>query len=548
MTETRTAAQILVDCLVAQGTSHAFCVPGESYLAVLDALYDARNSIQLVTGRHEAGVANMAEAHGKLTGRPGVAFVTRGPGATHAAIGVHTAKQDSTPLILFIGQIDRATRDREAFQEVDYRAMFGTVAKWVAEIDDASRMAEYVTRAFAVAMNGRPGPVVLALPEDMLVEAVPARVPPRVEPVRAAAVPADIARIEALLARARRPLVVLGGSGWSAAGLAAVQAFAEANRLPVATGFRRKALIDNRHPCYVGELGLGPNPKLAARTREADLLIVLGSRLSEVVTSGYTLVEAPLPRQTLVHVHPDSGEIGRVYQAEVGIAASLDCVAAALAAVRVDSAAWAADTATARADYEAWVAPVAVGEGVNLAAVMAHLAEVLPEDAILTNGAGNFAAWLHRFYEHRRPGTQLAPTNGAMGYGLPAAVAAKLVDPARTVVCIADDGDFQMSFQELSTAAQYGAAIIVLVANNGVYGTIRMHQDREYPGRVSGTTMMNPDFAALARAYGGHGARVERTEDFPAAFAQARAAGTLAVLDLAVSPKFISPTKTLSDL
>lgn len=551
MAETvRTAAQTLVDCLVAQGATHAFCVPGESYLAVLDALHDVRDTLQLITCRHEAGAANMAEAHGKLTGRPGLCFVTRGPGATHAAIGVHTARQDSTPMILFIGQVARADRDREAFQEVDYRQMFAPLAKWVAEIEDPARMAEYVSRAYAIAMNGRPGPVVLALPEDMLVEACPApeRRCERIEAANPAPAPAALSRFRELLAGSARPLVLLGGSGWSEAGLASLKDFAQANRLPVATTFRRKALFDNTHPNYAGDLGIGPNPKLAERVKQADLLIVFGSRLSEMTTSGYTLITPPVPSQRLIHIHPDPDELGKVYQPALAVASGLDEAAHALAGLTVDSSRWAGAAEKAHADYLNWVQPVAVDEGVNLSEVMAHLGSTLPHDAILTNGAGNFAAWLHRFYQHRRCRTQLAPTSGAMGYGVPAAVAAKIVHPERTVVCLAGDGDFMMTAQELATAVQYGANVIVLISNNGVYGTIRMHQDREYPGRVSGTELVNPDFVAFAAAFGCHAAKVERTEDFPAAFEAARQSNRPAVLELSVSARHIAPNKVLSDL
>ena len=551
MAETvRTAAQTLVDCLVAQGATHAFCVPGESYLAVLDALHDVRDTLQLITCRHEAGAANMAETHGKLTGRPGLCFVTRGPGATHAAIGVHTARQDSTPMILFIGQVARTDRDREAFQEVDYRQMFAPLAKWVAEIEDPARMAEYVSRAYAIAMNGRPGPVVLALPEDMLVEACPApeRRCERIEAANPAPAPAALARFRELLAGSARPLVLLGGSGWSEAGLASLKDFAQANRLPVATTFRRKALFDNTHPNYAGDLGIGPNPKLAERVKQADLLIVFGSRLSEMTTSGYTLITPPVPSQRLIHIHPDPDELGKVYQPALAVASGLDEAAHALAGLTVDSSRWAGAAEKAHADYLNWVQPVAVDEGVNLSEVMAHLGSTLPHDAILTNGAGNFAAWLHRFYQHRRCRTQLAPTSGAMGYGVPAAVAAKIVHPERTVVCLAGDGDFMMTAQELATAVQYGANVIVLISNNGVYGTIRMHQDREYPGRVSGTELVNPDFVAFAAAFGCHAAKVERTEDFPAAFEAARQSNRPAVLELSVSARHIAPNKVLSDL
>lgn len=546
MTAARTAAQILVDCLIAQGVRHAFCVPGESYLAVLDALYDVKDQLSLTVCRHEAAAANMAEAAGKLSGRPGIAFVTRGPGATHAAIGVHTARQDSTPMILFVGQIARTDRDREAFQELDYRQVFGGLAKWAAEIDTPQRMAEYVGRAFAVAMNGRPGPVVLALPEDMLTQAVEApAIPPMVFPARTAPDPQAVAELAERLHRAERPLIWLGGSGWTPGGLRALARAVNQHGLPVATAFRRKALFDNCDRHYAGELGLGANPRLLQRVRDADLLIALGTRLSEITTQGYTLLDPTRPQRQLVHVHGCAEELGKVYQPGLAIQASPDLFAECLASIPVEHRPvdWCAE---ARADYEAWITPVEVVGGVNLARVIGHLSDTLPRDAILTNGAGNFAAWLHRYYQHRQPGTQLAPTSGAMGYGAPAAIAASILHPERMVVCVAGDGDFQMSLAELATAVERRVAPIFLIANNGVYGTIRMHQALHYPGRISGTTLANPDFAALARSYGAHGATVERTEDFAAAFADACASGKPAVLDLKTDARAIAPGKVLS--
>lgn len=548
MTTLLTAAQVLVRTLVEQGVTHVFCVPGESYLAVLDALFEVQDRITLITCRHEAAAANMAEAYGKLTGRPGIAMVTRGPGATHAAIGVHTARQDSTPMILFIGQVARSDRHREAFQEINYEQMFGPIAKWTAEIERPERMAEYVAHAFSIALNGRPGPAVLSLPEDMLVEGSPRVSLPVIKPAYSAPSRADLSHLQSLLTPAHAPLVLVGGSGWSDQGLSDLRQFIEANNLPIATSFRRKALFDNSHPNYVGDLGIGPNPKLAARVKDADVLLVIGSRLSEMTTSGYSLLSAPWSQQKLIHIHPDPAELGKVYQPTLAIAASFDEVAHALTDIQIPAPAWSQSTKTGRADYEAWIKPVTVEEGVNLSQVMAYLDNSLEPNAILTNGAGNFAAWLHRFYQHRQPRTQLAPTSGAMGYGVPAAIAAKILYPQRTVVCVAGDGDFVMSGQELATAAQYGANVIFLVSNNGVYGTIRMHQDREYPGRVSGTELKNPNFADFARAFGCFGARVNTTEEFAEAFKAAQASGLPAVLDLNMSAKFIAPSRTLSDL
>ncbi|MEA2663982.1 MAG: acetolactate synthase large subunit, partial [Candidatus Eremiobacteraeota bacterium] len=482
-----TGGETLVRALRANGVERVFCVPGESFLAVLDALYDAP-SIGVVTCRHEAGAANMAEADGKLTGRPGICFVTRGPGATHASTGVHTAMQDSTPLILFVGQVARGMRGREAFQEVDYAQMFGGMAKWAAEIADARRIPEYVARAFHVALSGRPGPVVLALPEDVLrgradvAELAPA--------TASGAHPGadDMAQLRALLARAERPLAILGGSGWDEAARAAFARFAERSGLPVACGFRRQTLFDNRHELYAGDVGIGVNPALARRVREADLLLALGTRLSEATTSGYTLVEAPRPKQRLVHAHADPNELGRVFEPDLAINAVPRHLAAALDALEpVDGTRWSAWARAAHDDYLASLRPSLPGGALDLAAIVRWLSGTLPEDAILCNGAGNFAAWLHRFFQYKRLGTQLAPTSGAMGYGVPAAVAAKLRYPARTVVVIAGDGDFMMSGHELATAAQFGAAIVAIVVNNGMLGTIRMHQERAYPGRTIAT-------------------------------------------------------------
>ncbi|MBP9182204.1 MAG: thiamine pyrophosphate-binding protein [Fuscovulum sp.] len=542
----RHGGRILADHLAAYGVTRVFSVPGESFLAALDGLYD--HGIANIVCRHEGGAAMMAEATGKLTGRPGVAFVTRGPGATNAAAGVHVAKQDSTPMILFVGQIARGHRDREAFQEVDYRAVFGPLAKWAAEVDQIERLPEYISRAFHVAMSGRPGPVVLALPEDMLSSR--AEVPDLPPP--AAAVPggaeAQAAAVAAAIRAAERPLVVVGGSQWSVEAAEALEAFAEGWGLPVAVSFRRQDRLDNASRAYVGDLGVGMNPRLAARLKAADLLVVLGSRLGDIATGGYELLDPARPPR-LVHVHADAGELGRVFRPEVSVCATAPAMVAALAALTPPNArAWDGWAQEARADFETWQQPVPTPGAVRMEDVVGWLADHLPEDAVVTNGAGNYAAFLHRYYRFRRHGTQLAPTSGSMGYGFPAAIAACLHDPGRTVVCLAGDGCFQMTLNEMSTAVQHGAAPVVIVANNGRYGTIRMHQEREYPGRVSGTDLANPDFAALARAYGGHGEVVERQEDFAAAFARARAAGTVAVIELRLDPQVLSTAMTVDQM
>jgi acetolactate synthase-1/2/3 large subunit len=547
-TRLRTGGQILVDALVAQGADRAFGVPGESYLAVLDALYDA--PVEFVICRHEGAAANAAEADGKLTGRPGICMVTRGPGATHAAIGVHTAMQDSTPMILLIGQVDRPFREREAFQEVDYRAFFTPIAKWATEIEDAARIPEVVSRAFTVATSGRPGPVVIALPEDMLTDEADVADLPRSEPARAAPRARDIEALRDELQRAARPLVLLGGSGWSEEACADVRAFAEANGLPVTASFRRQDLFDNTHPNYAGHVGLGIDPKLDARVAETDLLVVIGARLSENCTAGYTRIAAPQPRQRLVHVHPSAEEIGKVFRPVLGIASDLEAFAAAARAMApVDFAGREAWLTDARAGFEAWTAPparAAEATGVDLGRCLAHLNDVLPPETIMTNGAGNFAIWLHRFWRYRNFRTELAPTSGAMGYGLPAALAAKLRRPDAPVVCFAGDGDFSRYPQELASAAQAGADLICVVVNNGMYGTIRMHQERHYPGRVVGTRLANPDFVKFAEACGCHAERVERTEDFAAAFERALNAGRPALIEAVTDPNQITPTARIS--
>ena len=545
----RTGGQILVEQLKIHGVDTIFQVPGESFLAVLDALYDARNQIRLITCRHEGGACNMADAYGKLTGQPGICFVTRGPGATHASVGVHTAFQDSTPLILFVGQVARDQVEREAFQEIDYRRMFGPMTKWVAEIDQAARIPELVSQAFHRATAGRPGPVVIALPEDMLTE--PASVPDAgpYSPVQAHPGPQDMARLRALLAQAQRPFVLLGGSTWTEEAIADIAAFAEANHLPVGCAFRWQDRFDNTHPLYAGDVGVGVNPKLAARIKACDLLLVVGPRLGEMTTAGYTLLDIPVPQQPLVHVHAGAEELGRVYQAKLAINAGMAAFAAAARALApIDSPPWRAWTDAANADYRAWIAPPRIPGDLQMAEVMAWLRQRLPADAIVTNGAGNYSTWAHRFHQFRRFHTQLAPTSGAMGYAVPSAVAAKLVHPGRIVVSLAGDGEFMMTGQELATAMQYGAAPVILVINNGMYGTIRMHQEREYPERVSGTELKNPDFAALARAYGAFGATVTRTEEFAPAFEAALACGTAALIEMKIDPEAITPRQSLSEI
>lgn len=540
---------ILVDALLRNGVDTVYCVPGESYLPVLDGLHDAA-AIRTIVTRHEGAASNMAEAYGKLTGRPGICFVTRGPGATHASNGVHTAMQDSTPMILFVGQIEGKFKGREAFQEVDYARMFGGLAKWATEIDSLERIPEIVAKAFSIAMSGRPGPVVIGLPEEVLFGSGAAPVAPAVRIAQAAPEPAALEELQALLTSAQKPLVVVGGTGWSADGLAALKRFVSANKLPVASSFRRQDLFDNRDPHYVGMLGLGVSPKLAERVKETDLLLVIGSRLSETVSNGYTLIESPVPKQPLVHVHPDPEELGRVYHAHLPILSSLSQFALALDELApVLEKPWAAWTEAARADYVAHSTPPASHPdlaGVDLAHVVGHLSETLPDDAVITNGAGNYTVWVHRFYRYRRAATELAPTNGAMGYGFPAAIAAKLRNPSQTVVCFAGDGCFMMYPQELMTAVQYGAPLVVIVVNNGMLGTIRMHQEREYPNRVSATDLANPDFIAFARSFGAHAERVERTEDFPAAFERARDAGMPALIELRMDPKQITPAARLA--
>ncbi len=545
----RTGGRILVDALKIHGVDRAFCVPGESYLAVLDALHDARDAIELITCRQEGGAANMAEAYGKLTGRPGICFVTRGPGATNASIGVHTAFQDSTPMILFIGQVARGQVEREAFQEVDFRRMFGPLCKWVAQIDDAARIPELVSQAFHRAVAGRPGPVVLALPEDMLTDSADVADAGPSPAVQASPGIADLARLRAMLAGAKRPFMLVGGGGWNAQAVADIRAFAEAFDLPVGASFRCQDLYDNTAPNYAGDVAIGINPKLAERVKTCDLLLVVGARLGEMTTGGYSLVGIPVPQQRLVHVHPGAEELGRVYQAALPINSGMPQFAAAARAIApVDPSAWRDWTRSARADYLANLEHPQIPGALQMGEIMAWLRGRLPADAIIANGAGNYTTWAHRFYQYRAFRTQLAPTSGAMGYGVPAAVAAKAVHRDRIVVSFNGDGCFLMNGQELATAVQYGLAVIFLVINNGMYGTIRMHQEREYPGRTVATDLVNPDFAALARAYGATGETVIKTEEFAPAFERALAAGKPALLELRLDPEAITPRLSLSQI
>ena len=541
----RTGGRILVDQLVAQGCERVFTVPGESFLAVLDALHDTP-AIELVTCRQEGGVAFMACADGTLTHRPGIAFVTRGPGATNASIGVHVAMQDSQPMILFIGDIDRGTRDREAFQEVDFQAMFTPLAKWAARIDDARRIPEYVARAYATAMNGRPGPVVLALPEDMLLDAVEAVDRPRVERVNQMPGPDAIAQVHEILRSAQAPIAIVGGAGWDMAASAAFDSFARRWDIPVACAFRRQDSMPNAKGRWAGNLGYGPNPKLVQRIRDADVLLVAGPRLGEATTDGYTLIAPDHPGQTLIHVHPDPDELNRTYRADIAICAGMWEVGGALALP--DAPPLSGDRCTeAHAEYLAWSTPAPrAGVAMDLGPCVAAMREAMPVDTIVCNGAGNFSGWWHRYWRYAGPGCQLAPTAGAMGYGVPAAVAAKLRHPDRAVVALAGDGDFLMNGQELATAVQHGADILVLVIDNGAYGTIRMHQEREFPGRVSATRLHNPDFAALARAYGCWSETVERTEDFAPALDCAMAESGVRLLHIRTDVEAITAGTTLA--
>ncbi|MFD9898465.1 thiamine pyrophosphate-binding protein [Mesorhizobium sp. NPDC059025] len=544
----KTGGKLIVEALEANGVDRIFCVPGESYLAVLDALYDS--PIRTIVCRQEGGAAMMADCQGRLTGKPGICFVTRGPGATNASAGVHIAMQDSIPMILFIGQIAGHAREREAFQEVNYKRFFGDIAKWVVEIDRAERIPELVTRAFAVATSGRPGPVVISLPEDMLVSDVDAPKALPFTPVQTYPGAAELDALEMLLGTAKRPFVILGGTRWSPDAVTDMKTIAENWALPVGCSFRRQMLFDHLHPNYAGDVGIGINPKLGNAIKEADVVLLIGGRMGEMPSSDYTILKSPYPDQALAHVHADANELGRVYRPTLAINASPAAFVEAFARRRPKAApAWAAETAKLHDAYLAWSTTPKTGPGaVHMGPIMDYLESVLPEDAILTNGAGNYATWVHRFHRFRRYGTQAAPTSGSMGYGLPAAVSAKSVFPEREVVCFAGDGCFMMHGQEFATAVQYDLPIITVVVNNGIYGTIRMHQEREYPGRVEGTDLRNPDFAALARAYGGHGETVVKTEEFAPAFERARASGKPSIIEVKLDPEAITPARTLTDI
>ncbi|MGH8689024.1 MAG: thiamine pyrophosphate-binding protein [Burkholderiales bacterium] len=542
----RHGGRILADALVGHGVKLAFGVPGESFLPVLDGFYDVRDRLQFVACRQEGGASYMAEAYGKLAGEPGVLLVTRGPGASNGAVGVHTAFQDSTPMVVFVGQVGNDFAEREAFQEIDYRRMYGPLTKWVAQIDRVERIPEYVSRAFHTAMAGRPGPVLLALPEDMLFTQAAVADVPRYKTVRAAPSPAEMAQLQAMLQAAERPFVLLGGGGWDRASCDRIRAWLETSQLPAGTSFRCQDLLDNRSNAFAGDVGISINPNLAARVREADVVLVIGARLGEMTTGGYTLFQAPVPTQKLIHVHGGAEELGRVYRAELPINSGMARFVEALAQVRLDGAKWAARTRQAREEFLAWTEVRPMPGALQYGKIVRWLSERLPEDAIVAGGAGNFSGWVHRYFRYKGFRTQLGSTNGSMGCGLPAAIAAKLAAPERTVIAVTGDGDFLMTGQELATAVQYGAPVIVLVVNNGMYGTIRMHQEREYPGRISGTELKNPDFAAFARAFGAHGEVVEATDQFAPAFERARASGKPAVIELRIDPDAITTSTTLS--
>ena len=544
----KTGGQLIVEALKANGVKRVSCVPGESYLAVLDALYDS--GIDVLVCRQEGGAAMMADCWGRLTGEPGICMVTRGPGATNASAGLHIARQDSIPMILFIGQVQRDAREREAFQEVEYRRAFTEFAKWVGEIDDARRIPEFVTRAFAVATSGRPGPVVLTLPEDMLVDEVEAPAAQAHMPVEAHPGQAQMASFELALKQAKKPMFILGGTRWSEQAVADFTDFAERFQVPVGCSFRRQMLFDHLHPSYAGDVGIGINPALANEIKEADLLVLIGARMSEMPSSGYTLIDIPYPRQKLVHVYPEPEELGRIYRPDLAICAAPAEFATALKTLEPPAApAWAVRTQAMHEAYVKWSTPPQTGPGqVQMGPIMEWIEANTPDDAIFTNGAGNYATWVHRFHRFRKYNTQAAPTSGSMGYGPPAAVAAKQLFPEREVICFAGDGCFMMHGQEFITAVRYELPIITVLVNNGTYGTIRMHQEREYPGRVSATDLVNPDFVAFAEAYGGHGELVEKTEDFGPAFERARASGKPSIIEVKLDAEAITPARTLTQI
>ncbi|MEQ5828636.1 thiamine pyrophosphate-binding protein [Sulfitobacter sp. NFXS29] len=546
----RTGGQVLVDQLLIHGADTAYCVPGESYLEVLDALHDVQDRFTLINARHEAGAANMAETYGKLTGKPGICMVTRGPGACHAAIGVHIAQQDSTPMILLVGQIARDTTDREAFQEVDYRAMFGPIAKWATQIDDPARVPEYMARAFRVATSGRPGPVVISLPEDMLTEVVSVADARPYTATHAGLSPDNLDMLKTEIAQAERPLLLLGGSGWSDESAAAITCFAEANKIPVTTSFRRQDIVNNLSPVYAGDFGTSTAPSLYTHQRDADLLVVIGARLGEMTTKTYTTMQSPNPETRLVHLYPDADEIGRVYSPDLGIAAAPVSVAAALDGVDLGRAeAWDAWCDKLHADYLTDTeAPNSGDWDLDMGVALAQLRDELPDDVVVTLDAGNHTGWAQRFLRFGRPGRIVGSTCGAMGYSVPAAVAASIAEPERLTLSFVGDGGFMMSGNELATAAQYGGRPIVLLFNNGIYGTIRMHQERDHPERISGTTLQNQDFVKMAEGLGAHAERVTKTEDFAAAFTRARESGRPALIELVTDPEQISTRTTISKL
>jgi acetolactate synthase-1/2/3 large subunit len=537
---------LLVDSLRTHGVDMVFGVPGESYLAVLDGLQDA-NSIKTIMCRQEGGSAMMAEAYGKLTGKPGVCLVTRGPGATNASAGIHIAMQDSTPLVMLVGQVGREMMDREAFQEIDYRRMYGELTKWVAQIEDTSRIPEYISRAFHTATSGRPGPVVLALPEDMLTEYADTKIINSYQKIEAYPSPADLVKVEEMLSNSDAPLMIVGGGGWDEAACQKIQNFAAKNHLPVGCSFRCQDYFDNRHPNYVGHIGIGLSTSLQDRIVNSDLLVVIGARLGEVTTSGYSLLDIPRPKQQLIHIHSGAEELGSVYQADLPINASPRSFAEAISQLEIiGSEKWASSTKQGNDAYLETLIPKAIPGDVQMAEIACWLNDILPEDAIVCNGAGNYATWMHRFFQYRKYRTQLAPTSGSMGYGLPSAVAAKLVCPDRTVISMNGDGCFMMHGQEMATAMQYGANIIAIVINNSMFGTIRMHQEREYPGRIANTGLRNPDFAALARAYGAVGETVNKTAEFKPAFEKALKANVPTLIEIKIDPDAITPVTTLS--
>jgi acetolactate synthase I/II/III large subunit len=544
----RTAAAALVEQLVINGITHVFCVPGESYLPVLDALRDS--GITVTVCRHEGGAAMMAEAMGKVTGRPGICFVTRGPGATNASAGIHIAQHDSTPMIMFVGQVETSVREREAFQELDYRAVFGSMTKWTAEVDHASRITEFVSRAFYTASSGRPGPVVVALPKDVLSERTSVANAPAFEPVETSPGEEEMTKLSELLVESKNPLFVLGGSRWSETARRQIHEFAERAGLPIATSYRRSTLFDPLHPLYAGDLGLGPNPKLVARAKAADLLVLVGGRLGEIPSQGYSVLSSPSPQTKLVHIHPGAEEIGRVYRPHLAIHASPNRFVAALRRLALTpNPVWRESADIAHADYRAWTGTATPQPGdVNLGEIMIWLRNHAPTDTILCNGAGNYASWIHRFYRFREFMTHVAPTSASMGYGMPAAIAMQRLHPDRLVLSVNGDGDFLMSGQEFAIAVQYRLPIIVIICDNGMYGTIRMHQEREFPGRISATELHNPDFDAYARAFGGFGAVVNKTSDFPHAFQAARESGLPAIIHLKIDSDAILPATTLSGI